>query len=66
MFKRLHSNTEYEGTGIGLAICKRIVEEHQGFISAKSEVGSGTTFTISLPIEVPVITPQKSVAEQQN
>jgi signal transduction histidine kinase len=53
MFKRLHANTEYEGTGIGLAICKRIVEEHHGFISAKSEIGVGTTFTISLPVEVP-------------
>lgn len=55
MFKRLHANTEYEGTGIGLAICKKIVEEHQGFISAKSEIGAGTTFTISLPVEIPSI-----------
>lgn len=53
MFKRLHASTEYEGTGIGLAICKKIVEEHQGFINAKSEVGSGTLFTISLPVESP-------------
>lgn len=53
MFKRLHSNTEYEGTGIGLAICKKIVEEHNGFISAKSEFNNGSTFTISLPIENP-------------
>jgi signal transduction histidine kinase len=65
MFKRLHANTEYEGTGIGLAICKKIVEEHQGFISAKSEIGVGTTFTISLPVEVPVPAIQKSIAENQ-
>ncbi|MGV2480036.1 UNVERIFIED_CONTAM: hypothetical protein IGO34_24860, partial [Salmonella enterica subsp. enterica serovar Weltevreden] len=46
-------NTEYAGTGIGLAICKKIVEEHSGYISAKSEVGRGTTFTISLPLNSP-------------
>ncbi|MFM7021747.1 MAG: response regulator [Flavobacteriales bacterium] len=55
IFKRLHSDPERQGTGtgigIGLAICKKIVEEHQGFISAKSEVGKGTTFIISLPME---------------
>jgi len=51
MFKRLHFGAEYKGTGIGLAICKKIVEEHNGFISAKSAVNQGTTFTISLPIE---------------
>jgi light-regulated signal transduction histidine kinase (bacteriophytochrome) len=50
MFKRLHAGPEYKGTGIGLAICKKIVEEHHGFISAKSTVDEGTTFTISLPV----------------
>lgn len=50
MFTRLHVNTEYAGTGIGLAICKKIVEEHSGYISAKSEISKGTTFTISLPV----------------
>lgn len=50
MFTRLHVNTEYAGTGIGLAICKKIVEEHSGYISAKSEINKGTTFTISLPL----------------
>ncbi len=52
MFKRLHGNTEYQGTGIGLAICKKIAEEHQGFISAQSTVNKGTLFTISFPIEI--------------
>jgi len=51
MFKRLHLNTEYEGTGIGLALCKKIVEEHNGFISARSKVNEGSTFIISLPMK---------------
>ncbi len=51
MFKRLHLNTEYEGTGIGLALCKKIVEEHNGFISAKSKINEGSTFIISLPVK---------------
>lgn len=65
MFKRLHANTEYEGTGIGLAICKRIVEEHEGFISAKSEIGVGTTFTISLPVEVNSPFSSKTIKEDK-
>lgn len=51
MFKRLHLNSEYEGTGIGLALCKKIVEEHNGYISAKSKVNEGSTFIISLPVK---------------
>lgn len=54
MFKRLHVGSEYEGTGIGLAICKKIVEQHKGFISVKSAVNEGSTFIISLPVEEPV------------
>ncbi len=49
MFRRLHHKDEYEGTGIGLAFCKKIVEQHDGFISAKSSPGNGTTFIVSLP-----------------
>lgn len=52
MFKRLHSKNDFEGTGIGLALCKKIVEEHGGFISAKSTVNEGSTFIISLPLKV--------------
>jgi signal transduction histidine kinase len=50
MFKRLHDKNKYEGTGIGLAICKKIVEEHKGFISVISKVDEGSTFIVSLPV----------------
>ncbi|MEO5995369.1 MAG: PAS domain S-box protein [Chitinophagaceae bacterium] len=49
VFQRLHSKETYEGTGIGLAICKKIVENHKGFISASGELGKGATFMIYLP-----------------
>src|SRR5688572_18331296 len=52
MFKRLHHNTEFEGTGIGLALCKKIVEQHKGYISARSKLNEGSTFIISLPMKV--------------
>lgn len=42
--------TKYKGTGLGLAVCKRVVDQHHGTISIKSEIGKGTTVTISLPI----------------
>jgi PAS domain S-box-containing protein len=49
-FQRLHARTEYEGTGMGLAICRRIVERHHGTITARSIPGRGTTFTVVLPV----------------
>lgn len=47
-FKRLHSRDQYEGTGIGLAICKKIIERHNGTIQIDSEVGVGSKFIITL------------------
>lgn len=49
MFQRLHSRDAYEGTGIGLAICRKIVERHNGRITAGSLLGQGATFVVTLP-----------------
>jgi signal transduction histidine kinase len=49
IFKRLHKQDEYEGTGAGLSICKRIIDDHKGSIWIDSEPGQGATFYITLP-----------------
>ncbi len=50
IFQRLHGRQEYEGTGVGLAVCRRIAERHNGSITAKSKEGEGATFFVSLPL----------------
>ena len=61
MFRRLHVHSEFEGTGIGLTLCKKIVEKHNGFISVQSKVNKGSIFIISLPVHQATV--EKSPAE---
>jgi signal transduction histidine kinase len=51
IFQRLHAREEFSGTGIGLALCKKIAENHNGFITAFGEPNKGATFTVYLPNE---------------
>jgi light-regulated signal transduction histidine kinase (bacteriophytochrome) len=51
VFQRLHSRQEYQGSGIGLAVCKKIVDRHGGTIEARSAPGEGATFVVSLPLK---------------
>lgn len=53
VFQRLHSRSEYEGTGMGLTICRKIAERHHGSITATSQPGYGASFMVTLPIKHP-------------
>lgn len=50
IFRRLHSKSEYDGTGIGLSICKKIMQKHDGYIEAKSKLNEGSVFSLYFPI----------------
>ena len=52
-FKRLHNSNKYSGTGLGLSLCKKIMDKYDGKISVNSKVGEGSTFAISFPVERP-------------
>ncbi len=62
IFQRLHTQEKYQGTGIGLAICKRVVQQHGGELWFESEMGKGTTFYVSLPLTEPALETPKAGA----
>ncbi len=66
VFQRLHSRSEYEGTGIGLAVCRKIIDRHAGVISAKSAEGEGATFIVTLPVKQRMKTGDEDARQSDN
>ena len=64
VFQRLHDKGEYPGTGIGLAICKKVVDRHGGRVEVATEVGKGTMFSLFLPLHEPGKAPSTGAAAQ--
>ncbi len=61
-FKRLHTRAEFEGSGIGLTVCRKITDRHHGRIVAQSAAGQGATFLVTLPVNQPVTHERRSEA----
>jgi len=64
MFRRLHDDNEYEGTGIGLSVCRKIVERHGGQIGIESEENKGSTFWFTMPVAEKTVTAEIKVKEE--
>lgn len=60
VFQRLHGRQEYEGTGIGLAVCRRIADRHGGKLTARSKPGEGASFIITLPLRQKLLPPRST------
>lgn len=64
-FKRLHTNNHYKGTGLGLGLCKRIIDDMEGTVKVESTINVGSTFTISLPIDPEYLVEKSKVLSEE-